>query len=612
MSTETASSLFRPSVPTVRMTYAAVLATASIGLLSFLTYRSDAAFHGPLTFACAVGFTMFVVSWGFPLPMHTGLDRVAQVAAILAFGPLEAAWINAAASFLWPFTSRAYNRGSWSFALARGLHNSGMFALMVLGAGSLYQFAGGSVPLLALGARDALAILLMALVMQAVNTTLMMARTRVEGGDPHSVYSRDLALFELATVPAGVLTALLYERLDAAAFILYLALLVALVVVVNRFAATQGELRTRLESLLAVTRVSRAVSSSLVLDKLAELIHAECRKLFRFNAFYLVLVDEQSGDLDFRLHYLDCVRQPRRRKVRGSGLIGWVIESRASVLIEDWSTADPALTARAQFPAPTPASLIAVPMKYDEHLLGAIVVYSDIVGEFGRDERNLLLTFGDQVAVAIANARLFDDLDSYKHELERKVEARTHELREANAAKEQLLAELREKSLLLERQSKEDALTGLANRRQLDEQLTTEITRAERFAHPLSVALADLDHFKQVNDTHGHALGDEVLRIAAAVLRSHCRSIDVVARWGGEEFALVFPETDAAGARVVCEKIREALAGYAWQGIAPGIQVTLSIGVAEAFPGMDGAGAFARADANLYEAKRAGRNRVVG
>ena len=146
-------------------------------------------------------------------------------------------------------------------------------------------------------------------------------------------------------------------------------------------------------------------------------------------------------------------------------------------------------------------------------------------------------------------------------------------LREANEQKSRLLAQL-------ERQTYEDALTGLANRRYLDLRLDEEFQRARRHHRPLALAIADLDHFKRVNDTWSHAVGDDVLRALARILREQIRHTDLVARFGGEEFVLVLTETDRDAALAACEKLRAAVEHFDWNAIHPGLAVTISIGVA--------------------------------
>jgi diguanylate cyclase (GGDEF)-like protein len=165
---------------------------------------------------------------------------------------------------------------------------------------------------------------------------------------------------------------------------------------------------------------------------------------------------------------------------------------------------------------------------------------------------------------------------------------------------------------IVQRQAITDDLTGLVNRRRFVEALDAEIERARRFGSPLTVVLADLDNFKQVNDDHGHHAGDDVLRSFAGLLRAHVRDVDVCARIGGEEFAIVLPETDEAGAGSVAERMRESLATVPIAVTEGGpVRVTSSFGVAELGAGQSGDDLLRGADAALYRAKEAGKNRVV-
>ena len=179
--------------------------------------------------------------------------------------------------------------------------------------------------------------------------------------------------------------------------------------------------------------------------------------------------------------------------------------------------------------------------------------------------------------------------------LEQKVAERTEELARANA-------ELR----LLARR---DALTGLPNRLAGNERLTDEFIRMKRSGEPYAVLMMDLDHFKSINDSHGHAAGDAVLRHAADVLRQSIRESDFVARFGGEEFLAVLPATGLEGARIVGEKIRHAVEA----GPAPIVgHLSVSIGLALATPNHDDMDiAVRQADRGLYQAKQSGRNRLV-
>jgi diguanylate cyclase (GGDEF)-like protein len=158
-----------------------------------------------------------------------------------------------------------------------------------------------------------------------------------------------------------------------------------------------------------------------------------------------------------------------------------------------------------------------------------------------------------------------------------------------------------------------DQLTGVASRGALQRQLHAELVRARRFQRPFSVVMVDVDHFKRVNDAHGHPAGDQALQAVARRLSGALRTVDTVARYGGEEFALVLPETAGPGARTLAERLREAVAaGPIEVSAGVSLPITVSVGVAS-FPSdaEDDTALLAAADRALYAAKAWGRNRVV-
>jgi diguanylate cyclase (GGDEF)-like protein len=158
-----------------------------------------------------------------------------------------------------------------------------------------------------------------------------------------------------------------------------------------------------------------------------------------------------------------------------------------------------------------------------------------------------------------------------------------------------------------------DGLTEVHNKRYFHEQLDREASRSRRYERTFSLVVFDLDHFKQVNDTHGHLAGDAVLRQLAQIVRANVRRDDTLARIGGEEFGLILPEVGIDGARALAEKIRVAVEDATFRFEGQTIPVTVSLGVAQWGAGVDEGDALVRkADAALYEAKRGGRNRVCG
>ncbi|HWJ95085.1 MAG TPA: GGDEF domain-containing protein, partial [Telluria sp.] len=181
------------------------------------------------------------------------------------------------------------------------------------------------------------------------------------------------------------------------------------------------------------------------------------------------------------------------------------------------------------------------------------------------------------------------------------------EVQEAEARIQALENELREMS----EQVRHDALTGALNRRGLDEVFEREIARAERNGKPLCVALLDVDNFKRLNDTYGHAAGDDALKHLSGVVKDTLRSMDAVARMGGEEFLIVLPETTVESAAQTMTRLQRELTKHFFLHDNEKLLITFSAGVALRRPGDDQATLVRRADQAMYQAKHTGKNRVV-
>jgi len=188
------------------------------------------------------------------------------------------------------------------------------------------------------------------------------------------------------------------------------------------------------------------------------------------------------------------------------------------------------------------------------------------------------------------------------------------ELKESRAALQARLQEVERLQEQLREQALQDPLTGMFNRRYLDAFLERELARARRDGNPLTVMILDIDHFKQINDHYGHLFGDRVIRAIGAALKAGIKGRDFVSRYGGEEFAILLPDTPVSGALVVAENIRRTVAGSRIRRLNSEEvvgNITLSAGIA-AFSSVEaGEGLFERADAALYRAKNLGRNRIV-
>ncbi len=254
-------------------------------------------------------------------------------------------------------------------------------------------------------------------------------------------------------------------------------------------------------------------------------------------------------------------------------------------------------------------SWLGVPMMVDGRVAGMLTLDKREPNFFTEEHAQLVLTFTAQAAIAIKNARLYTEAQQELKERQR-AEA---ELRQANDLLQVKLAEIEALQAQLREQAIRDGLTGLYNRRYLDEMLGRELSRAARKHMPVSLIMLDIDHFKSFNDQYGHEVGDRVLQELGRLLLKKARREDIPCRYGGEEFLVVLWGADLEAAQGKAEQWRQAFSELRvlHQGIM--LHATLSAGVAT-YPehGEKGADVLRRADQAMYAAKHAGRNQVIG
>ena len=325
-------------------------------------------------------------------------------------------------------------------------------------------------------------------------------------------------------------------------------------------ADANAALASRVTELATLHAAGREILATTEPATISAIVERECRKILDVDAFLLAQLTPES---------------PAHRGSDAppalDGLASWVIRERRAMRIDDAA----AETGDLLFAMPTGdgalRSALAVPLLVGERVLGAVAVASKKAAAYDDHHVSALATIAQQAAVALENAR------------------------------QALRASL-------------DPLTGLPLRELLSRRLEEEYLRAKRYAGTFSLLMIDLDGFKQMNDRQGRAAGDRYLRAVGSAIKARMRGADLACRYGGDEFCILLPETDGAGARALAERLRVELAALLLDaGDDAALRTTVSIGIAS-YPEHDAGGIKAlllRADQALHKAKRAGRDRVA-
>jgi len=389
--------------------------------------------------------------------------------------------------------------------------------------------------------------------------------------------SRRRLVFELGNVIAAVLLAHSLREGDLVTLLCAAGLLVAAAYALHALAkalhgvtSTNDALASRVSELATLHAIGREVLATLDPERILAIVERECRKIFDVDFFFIGVLDRDTNEI--RISYRSASDDTPHETLRpvGDGLASWIVREKRPVRIDDAATVAGELPFRPQMVNGDVRSVLAVPLLVGERVVGVLSVQSRRPSAYDDHHLSALATIAQQAAVAVENARHYT------------------------------LATI-------------DSLTGLHLRDYFFRRFEEEHARAKRYAGAFSILMLDLDGFKEINDRQGHLAGDRYLRALGAAIKVRMRGADLACRYGGDEFCILLPETDLAGARPIAERLRLALARLVVDVEGSPLRTTVSIGIAS-YPEHDTGdvkGLLLRADQALYQAKRSGRDRVV-
>jgi diguanylate cyclase (GGDEF)-like protein len=318
-------------------------------------------------------------------------------------------------------------------------------------------------------------------------------------------------------------------------------------------------------------RAARSLGSALSERDVLDAAVKSAREIASFDFAAVTVFDEEAKMHEVVAANGEIEDLVGARFAPNAGLVAMVVQNRCALPYRGEFDAAHQVVLTRRFPWPKVPSLLVLPLLLHDRALGTLVLGAKRRHAFGEAARPTLEVLASHLATSLSNARMIAQL---------------------------------------ERMATTDGMTGLLNKRAMLDEAERKVAAAARFARPLSVLVTDIDFFKKVNDTYGHDVGDTVIRGLGDVLKRQKRNTDVVARFGGEEFVVLCEQTDAAGAMLLAERIREELGKLVFHATNGEVRVTCSVGVAT-FPeaGRDWDTLFKSADEALYVSKRSGRNR---
>ncbi|MBT9164884.1 MAG: Cyclic di-GMP phosphodiesterase response regulator RpfG [candidate division WS2 bacterium] len=298
------------------------------------------------------------------------------------------------------------------------------------------------------------------------------------------------------------------------------------------------DLEKRVNELSSLYAIAQSITSILTLDDVLNQALAKLRQVVPSHATAILLFDPSLNVLKVKAFSGPSITGLETIHFKpGQGITGTAYQTKKGIIVPDVEKDPRYITGFLDI-----RSEIAVPLIYQDEILGVLNAESKEINAYNEDHLRIVNYFANQVAIAIRNAQLFEET---------------------------------------QRLAATDPLTGVWNRGHVEKLLKTELERAHRFHQEFSVLLIDLDNLKFFNDTYGHSAGDKVICMLAQLLLNTCREIDIVGRYGGDEFVVILPETDAPGATVVGERILTALKKEAfWTPKATRVPINITIGVA--------------------------------
>ncbi len=289
--------------------------------------------------------------------------------------------------------------------------------------------------------------------------------------------------------------------------------------------------------------LGKALTSSLQLDQVLRTIMEKIDEFLHPDTWSLLLLDERTQELYFEIAIGKNAKPLKELRIKkGQGLAGWVAETGKAVIVPDTSKDERWYKDADEVTKAETRSVVAVPVRFRDQCLGVIELINCVgPGGFSARDLGLLEALADYAAIAIENARHVQKI---------------HEL------------------------TITDDCTCLYNARHLNFMLETEIYRSQRYGYEFSLVFIDLDHFKQVNDTHGHLTGSKLLGEIGVMIKAHCRLIDFAFRYGGDEFVVLLPQTSKENAYVVARRLHKLIRETAWlKDSGMEIRITASVGV---------------------------------